>query len=173
MSGMKFESLAVGDRIATVDKGVITTAHIMRWSAAVENWHRIHYDQAFATGHDKLPNVLINGSWKQHVLVQLVKDGLGPAGWLWKLKFRYRRMDVAGDALRADDAGEPGGDLLARGKGRRRHGRLVGPRGPFRPRPACRGCLGGARGAAHGPSRGRVRGDGTQHRRSVRRLGRG
>jgi acyl dehydratase len=102
MSGMEFESLAVGDRIATVDKGVITTAHIMRWSAAVENWHRIHYDQAFATGHDKLPNVLINGSWKQHVLVQLVKDGLGPAGWLWKLKFRYRRMDVAGDALRAE-----------------------------------------------------------------------
>lgn len=96
-----FESLAIGEPLCTLDKGVITTAHIMRWSAAVENFHRIHYDQAFAVGHDKLPDVLINGSWKQHVLVQLVKDGLGPGGWLWKLKFRYKKMDVAGDALRA------------------------------------------------------------------------
>ena len=72
------------------------TAHIMRWSAAVENWHRIHYDQPFATEHDKLPDVLINGSWKQHVLVQLVKDSLGADGWLWKIQFRYKKMDVAG-----------------------------------------------------------------------------
>ena len=78
----------------------MTTAHIVRWSAAVENWHRIHYDLPFATGHDKLPNVLINGSWKQHVLVQLCKDSLGPGGWLWKIRFRYMKMDVAGDAIR-------------------------------------------------------------------------
>lgn len=97
----EFDGLEIGQRLARLDKGVITTAHIMRWSAAVENFHRIHYDQAFATGHDKLPGVLINGSWKQHVLVQLVKDGLGPQGWLWRLKFRYKKMDLAGDALHA------------------------------------------------------------------------
>jgi len=101
MAIVDFDRLEVGQTLATLDKGTITTAHIMRWSAAVENFHRIHYDQAFATGHDKLPNVLINGSWKQHILVQLAKDGLGPTGWLWRLKFRYKKMDVAGDALRA------------------------------------------------------------------------
>jgi acyl dehydratase len=101
MSDIDFGRLQVGQRLATLDKGVITTAHIFRWSAAVENFHRIHYDQKFATEHDKLPSVLINGSWKQHVLVQLVKDGLGPQGWVWRLKFRYRKMDVANDALRA------------------------------------------------------------------------
>jgi acyl dehydratase len=100
MAALFFDDVAVGARIGAIDKGVVTTAHIVRWSAAVENWHRIHYDLPFATGHDKLPNVLINGSWKQHVLVQLVKDSLGPAGWLWKIRFRYRKMDVAGDAIR-------------------------------------------------------------------------
>jgi acyl dehydratase len=100
-TALSFDTIDVGERLATLDKGVITTAHIMRWSACVENWHRIHYDQAFATGHDKLPSVLINGSWKQHVLVQLVKDGLGDQGWLWRMKFRYLRMDVACDALSA------------------------------------------------------------------------
>src|SRR3954464_6566219 len=80
----------------------MTTAHIMRWSAAIENWHRIHYDWRFATSHDGLPDVLVNGSWKQHVLVQLLKDSLGETGWLWKLRFRYRAMDVAGDTLFAN-----------------------------------------------------------------------
>ena len=99
MAMKHFEDFAVGDAIGPLDKGRISTAHIMRWSASVENWHRIHYDQAFATLHDGLPGVLINGSWKQHVLVQLMKDALGPEGWLWKIKFRYRRMDVAGDSI--------------------------------------------------------------------------
>ena len=98
---MTFESISVGQRLGELNKGIITTTHIMRWSASVENWHRIHYDQPFATEHDHLPNVLINGSWKQHVMVQLAKDSLGPSGWLWRLKFRYKKMDIANDTLRA------------------------------------------------------------------------
>ena len=74
-----FEDFVIGQAIAPLHKGRITTAHIMRWSASVENWHRIHYDQAFATGHDGLPDVVINGSWKQHILVQLMKDTLDQA----------------------------------------------------------------------------------------------
>ena len=101
MTPLHYDDVQVGATLATLDKGVMSTSHIMRWSAAVENFHRIHYDHPFATDHDKLPNVLINGSWKQHVLVQLVKDGLGPDGWLWKLRFRYRKMDVAGATIRA------------------------------------------------------------------------
>jgi len=99
MSALYFDDVSVGDQLGAIDKGVITTTHIMRWSAAIENFHRIHYDHPFATGHDKLPGVLINGSWKQHVLIQMVKDGLGPQGWLWKLRFRYKKMDIAGDSV--------------------------------------------------------------------------
>jgi acyl dehydratase len=95
-----YDDLSPGQELAHLDKGPITPAHIMRWSAAIENWHRIHYDQTFAKEHDKLPDILINGSWKQHVLVQLMKDGLGPDGWLWKIQFRYKRMDIAWDVLR-------------------------------------------------------------------------
>lgn len=94
-----FEDVAVGHTFGPLTKGPMSPAHIMRWSAAMENWHRIHYDWRFATQHDGLPDVLVNGSWKQHVLVQLVKDSLGPTGWLWKLGFRYRAMDVAWDTI--------------------------------------------------------------------------
>ena len=34
-----------------------TPTHLFRWSAAIENWHRIHYDLDFAINHDKLPSV--------------------------------------------------------------------------------------------------------------------
>lgn len=97
---MQWQDITVGARVGALDKGAMSTAHIMRWSAAVENFHRIHYDQRFAVGHDKLPDVLVNGSWKQHVLAQLAKDALGVDGWLWKIRFRYKKMDVAGDSIR-------------------------------------------------------------------------
>lgn len=96
---LRWEDCVPGQTQSRLDKGRISTAHIMRWSAAVENFHRIHYDAPFAIQHDKLPGIVVNGSWKQHVLVQLVKDMLGIDGWLWRLSFRYKAMDLAGDSV--------------------------------------------------------------------------
>jgi acyl dehydratase len=101
MNGLFFEDIRPGDRLAPNCKGPITPVHIMRWSAAIENWHRIHYDRPFATGHDGLPELLVNGSWKQHFLIQTLTDWAGETGWVWKVKFQYRRMNVAGDTLSA------------------------------------------------------------------------
>jgi hydroxyacyl-ACP dehydratase HTD2-like protein with hotdog domain len=58
---LAFEDVEVGQEAGPMRKGPFTTAHLMRWSAAMENWHKIHYDLPFATGHDKLPGLLING----------------------------------------------------------------------------------------------------------------
>ncbi|MCK0209939.1 acyl dehydratase [Starkeya koreensis] len=94
-----FENVAIGDDIPVLTKGPMTTAHIVRWSAAMENWHKIHYDWRYATEHDGLPDVLINGSWKQHVLAQVLSDWAGETGWLWKMNFQYRGMNIPGDTL--------------------------------------------------------------------------
>jgi len=96
-----FDEVQVGQEIPAAVKGPMTTAHIMRWSASMENWHRIHYDRAYAMEHDKLPNVVVNGSWKQHILMQLVKDWAGLGGWAWKVAFQYRDMDLPGDVITA------------------------------------------------------------------------
>ena len=96
---MHFEDLRVGDELPTIKKGPMSTAHIVRWSASMENWHRIHYDWKYATEHDGLPDVMVNGSWKQHVLIQLLADWVGETGWPWRLKFQYRSMNVPGDTL--------------------------------------------------------------------------
>lgn len=96
-----FDDVEIGSSIPELSKGPMTTAHIMRWSASMENWHRIHYDRPYATEHDKVPDVLVNGSWKQHVLAQMLKDWSGPDSWPWKIKFQYREMDLPGDTITA------------------------------------------------------------------------
>ncbi len=101
MSAICFEDVLVGQELPPLVKGPISTAHIMRWAAATENWHRIHYDWKYATGHDKLPDVVVNGSWKQHVLIQLVTDWVGESGWLWRIRFQFRGMNVPGETLTA------------------------------------------------------------------------
>ena len=98
MSGRHFESVRVGD-VAELIKGPLTTAHLMRWSAATENWHKIHYDQKFTLEHEKLPGLLINGSLKQQFLLQMLKAWAGESGWVWKMAFQFRGMNVAGETL--------------------------------------------------------------------------
>lgn len=94
-----FEDLAEGQELPTLRKGPLTTVHLMRWSAAMENWHKIHYDQPFAVEHDKLPGLLVNGSFKQQFILQYLKDFAGLEGWAWKARFQFRAMDVVGTTL--------------------------------------------------------------------------
>jgi acyl dehydratase len=94
-----FEDVQVGQELPGLDTGPLGTTHLMRWSAAMENWHKIHYDLPFAMEHDKLPGLLINGSLKQQFLLQLLKDWAGPSGWVWKVSFQFRTMNLVGEAL--------------------------------------------------------------------------
>ncbi len=76
-----------------------TPTHLFRWSAAIENFHRIHYDLDFGLNHDKNPALLVHGSWKQSVAPQYLKDWTLPKGWPWKASFEHRAMLVPGDIL--------------------------------------------------------------------------
>tara|TARA_B100000745_G_C20015556_1_gene345159 strand:- start:44 stop:544 length:501 start_codon:yes stop_codon:yes gene_type:complete len=96
-----WEDVLEGHQLPDYCIGPITTTHIFRWSAAIENWHRIHYDKEFAVGHDKLPDVLMQGSWKQSIIPQYLKDWVLPEGWVWKASFQHRAMLVPGDLLTA------------------------------------------------------------------------
>lgn len=98
-TGMSFEDIQVGTPIGRLTKGPMSPAHIMRWSSAMENWHRIHYDRRFAQEQDKLPDLLVNGSLKQQFITQIVKDWAGRDGWVWKVGFQFRAMNTVGDTL--------------------------------------------------------------------------
>jgi acyl dehydratase len=104
--------ISIGSEIPPLVRGPLTPLHLMRFSAAIENWHRIHYDERFAVEHDGLPGLLVSGSWKQHFVAQAVRAWAGPEGWLASLDLQFRRMNLAGETLTAwgrvtavDDAG--------------------------------------------------------------------
>lgn len=99
MPRRSYEHVELGESLGPLYKGPLTSAHLMRWSAAMENWHRIHYDREFAVGHDKLPDVLVNGTLKQQFIVQLLKDWAGHDAWVWKVSFQFRAMNVVGETL--------------------------------------------------------------------------
>lgn len=95
-----FDEVHVGQELPILEKGPLGPVHLMRWSAAMENWHRIHYDHGFATRRDGLPDLLVNGSLKQQFIVQLLKDWVGEDGWVWKVNFQFREMNTVGQTLR-------------------------------------------------------------------------
>lgn len=99
MSTPVFEQVEIGARLDGLHKGPLGTAHLVRWSAAMENWHRIHYDHAFATQHDKLPGLVINGSLKQQFLLEMLRRWAGPQGWVRKVTFQFRAMNLVGETL--------------------------------------------------------------------------
>lgn len=94
-----FEDVEVGEKLSLLEKGPLGTAHLMRWSAAMENWHKIHYDRPFAINHDKLPDLLINGSLKQQFVMELLARWAGDNGWPWKASFQFRAMNLVGEKL--------------------------------------------------------------------------
>ena len=95
----RYEDVSVGDELDARVIGPLTTAHLMRWSATSENWHKIHYDMPFAVNHDKLPALLINGSLKQQFMTSYLKDWAGPQGWSWKVRYQFRAMNQVGETL--------------------------------------------------------------------------
>ena len=96
---LHYDDVQVGQDMPPLVIGPMTPTHLFRWSAAIENWHRIHYDQNFAVYHDGLPNILGQGSWKQSILPRYLKDLCLPDGWPWKVQFQHRAMIVPGDTI--------------------------------------------------------------------------
>ncbi len=94
-----FDDVSEGMLLPRMSKGPLTTVHLMRWSATMENFHKIHYDQQFTVEHDKLPGLLVNGSFKQQFILQYLKDFAGLEGWAWRARFQFRAMDVVGTTL--------------------------------------------------------------------------
>jgi acyl dehydratase len=95
------EDVSAGQEIDPLTRGPLLPPHLMRWSAAIENWHRIHYDEPYAVAHEGLPGLLVNGSWKQHFVLQVLRRWADATGWVWTVDFQFRAMNLVGETLTA------------------------------------------------------------------------
>ena len=92
-------ALHVGCELPSICKGPLTSSHIVRWSAAMQNWEKIHYDQQYARHVAKLPGPLINGSFKQHFLAQFLANAFDRSSWVFRIDYRFTGMDLVGETL--------------------------------------------------------------------------
>ena len=47
----------------------------MRWSAAIENWHRIHYDRDYATRIEGYSGLIVHGPLQASLLIEVLSNG--------------------------------------------------------------------------------------------------
>ncbi|QBY56216.1 FAS1-like dehydratase domain-containing protein [Cupriavidus oxalaticus] len=99
---MSSELFRPGTALPPLDKGALTSSHIVRWCAAPENWDKIHYDRSYAQNVAGLPDTVINGALKQQFLSQLATQAFGERSWLWRLTCRFRGPDLVGQRLRGE-----------------------------------------------------------------------
>jgi acyl dehydratase len=97
-SQVYYEDVQEGMDLPQISYGPITTEMIVRFGAARNNYHPIHYDKDFARaeGH---PDVLVEGPMKFALFDRLIREWIGQYGILKKISATYRAVDVPGNTL--------------------------------------------------------------------------
>ena len=93
---MYYDDVQVGTELPKYIKKY-SIVHFQRWSGAMENSHRLHYDYPHAINHDKLPGVLFHGTWRMSIIAKWLKNWVLPDGWAWKARWQVREMVVPGE----------------------------------------------------------------------------
>ncbi len=72
-----------------------TTAQLVRYAGAANDYSGIHYDLGYA--HERgFPDVIVHGFLKASFLAELACDWAGPGSWLRRFATRYQGIDVVG-----------------------------------------------------------------------------
>jgi acyl dehydratase len=79
--------------------GPYTSAHLVRWCAAQQNWDKIHYDVGYAQKYGGLPERVINGALKQHLLVRFLVEAFDGQVRVVRLNYKFAGPDFIGESL--------------------------------------------------------------------------
>lgn len=108
-----FDSLSVGD---TMPEFVVqpTLRHAVMYAAAMWEFQRIHYDEAWARNREGLPGAVVQGPVLGNYLAQAIARWAGPEAVLKQLEWRNHALVAFGDEIRcigkvvAMEAGDTG-----------------------------------------------------------------
>jgi hydroxyacyl-ACP dehydratase HTD2-like protein with hotdog domain len=95
---MKIEELSVGQPLPS-RQHTATNVSLFCYNAAVWNPHRIHYDQAYTTGVEKHPGIVIDGPLQGDWLSQVALNWLDESGTLTQFSYANRQAAYLGETL--------------------------------------------------------------------------
>ena len=90
-------SAAVGEALPPLTRR-FTQVDLVSYGAATWDWHRLHYDLAYAQSK-KLPGTLVDGQAFGALFARVVQDWAGPRAFITRLSFKMKAMAFAGDTL--------------------------------------------------------------------------
>jgi acyl dehydratase len=93
-------ALRVGQPVPPLER-TLTPVRLVAYAGATWDWHRLHYDPAYAAAQG-LPAPVVDGQMLGALLAETVLDWLGPRAFLRRLSFRLRGMVFAGDTVRCE-----------------------------------------------------------------------
>lgn len=79
--------------------GPYTSAHLVRWCAAQQNWDKIHYDLTYAQTYGGLPERVINGALKQHLIARFLVEAYDGEARIARLNYKFAGPDLVGESL--------------------------------------------------------------------------
>jgi acyl dehydratase len=87
----------------------ITLPRMVAYAGATWDWHRLHYDQSYATERG-LPAPVVDGQLLGALLAEQVQDHYGPDAFITEMQFRFAAMVFAGDTvtIHAEETGRDG-----------------------------------------------------------------
>lgn len=93
-----WDEVEVGDEIPGYELELNWTRMAAQVSGS-QDFYPVHHDPDFARagGHE---DIFYNTGFTRAALCRLVTDWMGPQGWLRKLGFQMRRMNMNGDTIR-------------------------------------------------------------------------
>ena len=89
-SAIALDSVRVGDKLATLEKHP-NEVDVVRFCAAIRNFHRFHYDRAF-TARQGIDGIIVPGFMTGNWCIEAVTRSFEPGVEVCRLKFRNTRM---------------------------------------------------------------------------------
>lgn len=94
---MATRTVQVGDALPSLER-TITLPMMVAYAGATWDWHRYHYDLAYAQAMGQ-PGPFVDGQMWGGLLAKLVLDWAGADAMLRSLRMRYRAMVYPGDRI--------------------------------------------------------------------------
>jgi len=94
----ELDQLSPGTQLPTREH-TATSVSLFMYNAAVWNHHRIHYDEAYTTGVENHPGVVIDGPLQGDWLSQVALNWLGDGGTLESFNYSNRQAAYLGETL--------------------------------------------------------------------------
>jgi acyl dehydratase len=109
-----WEDVTEGQEIPALTK-IATTMMLVKWAGAFGDFNPLHFEKEFAIDFMRTPGIIVHGTLKRQMLIQMMTDWAGDEGWLKRISTQFKGMDYPRQMKSLTEPGE-GDTLTCKGK---------------------------------------------------------